>query len=323
MTKPTILLIGAAGQLGQDLIRPLARHADLTLAARRPLDEPSVGHHFIELDLGDFEGLRAAVRSVSPRAIVNAAAYTAVDKAESEPQAAHRINALAPGILAEEATRAGAVLLHYSTDYVFDGASQRPWLETDDTCPLNEYGRSKLAGEQAVLNAGKHFVLRTSWLYGAGGRNFARTILTRWLSGAPLRVVDDQVGSPTSTRSLAEASAQLLAAAFEHGAPWLPERAGVYHATAAGSVSWFGFAREIVKVCARYHETGQDTGMSITPVSSGEFPAPAARPAYSVLDGARLASVLGAPQPTWQAQLSEIARDLSPYPQIAEPQPRA
>jgi len=271
-----ILLTGRQGQVGWELERALAPLGELVATERA------------SLELADADAIRRVVRQAKPDLIVNAAAYTAVDRAESEPELAMRINGAAPGILAEEAKRLGALLLHYSTDYVFDGAKGAPYLESDAPNPLNHYGRSKLAGERAIVASGaRHLILRTSWVYGLRGKNFLLTILARARSGAPLRVVDDQHGTPNWCREIAAATAQIVA---RHA-----DAQGVYHMSAAGETTWHGFA------CAILQEAG--IGTDVQSVTTAEFSAAVARPRYSVLDSAKLAREFGIVLPDWRESL--------------------
>ena len=271
-----ILLTGRQGQVGWELERALAPLGELVATERAGLE------------LADADAIRRVVRQAKPDLIVNAAAYTAVDRAESEPELAMRINGAAPGILAEEAKRLGALLLHYSTDYVFDGAKGAPYLESDAPNPLNHYGRSKLAGERAIVASGaRHLILRTSWVYGLRGKNFLLTILARARSGAPLRVVDDQHGTPNWCREIAAATAQIVA---RHA-----DAQGVYHMSAAGETTWHGFA------CAILQEAG--IGTDVQSVTTAEFSAAVARPRYSVLDSAKLAREFGIVLPDWRESL--------------------
>jgi dTDP-4-dehydrorhamnose reductase len=226
--------------------------------------------------------------------IVNAAAYTAVDRAESEPDAANVANAAAVAVLAEEGKRARALLIHYSTDYVFDGTKDAPYIEEDRPNPLNAYGRSKLAGEQAIHDiGGAHLILRTSWVYSARGRNFLLTIRRLLQEKDELRVVSDQVGAPTSARGLAEATAELLR---RHGAA-LGDMRGIYHATTSGSTSWYGFAREIARL------ERPDSPARIVPIASSEYPTPARRPGNSRLSNEKLLRRFGVALPKWEACL--------------------
>lgn len=280
MSRPTVLLTGSAGQLGFELARTLAVHGDVVACDRAALD------------LEDAGALVSTVRRVRPQLIVNAAAYTAVDRAQSEPERAHAINAVAPGILAEEARRLDAPLIHYSTDYVFDGTADVPYTEDAPTAPLNVYGQSKLAGERAIAAAGAaSVILRTSWVYGMRGSNFLLTI-RRLASGRDeLRIVADQIGVPNWTRALAEATATLVGG----GLPTLAERAGTYHLSATGSASWFDFARAIV---------GDASRPRVVPITTAEYPTPARRPAYGVLGTGKLERTFGIKLGHWREMLA-------------------
>lgn len=249
-----------------------------------------------ELDLARPQAVAERVRAVRPQAIVNAAAYTAVDRAESEPELAGAVNATAPGVLAEEARRLGAYLVHYSTDYVFDGRKHSPYVETDAPAPLSAYGRTKLQGEQAIRAAGaRHAILRSGWIYAERGRNFLLTILGKARSAPRLRVVQDQRGAPTWARDLAQISAALLL----RDQP--PE--GTFHAAAAGETTWLEYAREIVRLAG--------IAVPVEPIASSEYPAAAPRPAYSVLDSTLLARTAGiAPIGAWQERLALMMRTI-------------
>jgi dTDP-4-dehydrorhamnose reductase len=281
-----ILLTGAGGQVGAELARTLA-----PLGQVRAFDRAS-------LDLADPDALVAACREARPALIVNAAAYTAVDRAESEPGLAHAVNGVAPGILAEEARRSGAVLVHYSTDYVFDGSRRSPYREDDPPAPLNEYGRSKLAGERAIAQSGcRHLILRTSWVYGPRGRNFLLTMLSLAREREEIRVVDDQRGAPTSSLFLAGATARALAAIPREGVA-----SGIYHLTAAGQTTWAGFARAIFERAARRPGF---RAPRVVPIPTSGYPAPARRPAYSVLSNRKFTSAFGFAPSAWESQLDE------------------
>ena len=230
------------------------------------------------------------VREAKPQLIVNAAAYTAVDKAEAQPDLAMRINGIAPGVLAEEAKRLGALLVHYSTDYVFDGTKSTAYVEDDAPNPHSVYGRSKLAGERAVQASGcRHLILRTSWVYGPRGKNFFLTIAAKARAGERLRVVDDQRGVPTTSAFLAERTLALIAR----------DASGLLHLVPAGETTWYGFAREIVQLTGSRSE--------VQPIKTGEFPAAARRPANSVLDNRRAAAILGEP-PHWRELLDDVRK---------------
>jgi len=280
-----ILLTGRKGQVGWELARALAPLGEVVAFDREGLD------------LSAPDQIVSVVRAVRPDVIVNAAAYTAVDRAESEPGAALAINAVAAGVLAEEAKRAGALLVHYSTDYVFDGAKDAPYVEEDTPNPLNAYGRSKLAGEHAIHAVGApHLILRTSWVYAARGKNFFMTILRLLREKGALRIVSDQIGAPTWAGALADATAELLR---RHDPSALARMSGTYHATAGGSTSWHGFATEI----ARLEQAVLPRMPSITPIPSSEYPLPAARPKNSRLSGEKLLRCFGVKLPPWEACL--------------------
>lgn len=281
-----ILLTGKNGQVGWELSRALAPLGEITAFDRS------------ELDLAVTDRIVSAVRSVRPHVIVNAAAYTAVDRAESEPDAALAINAVAPGILAEEAKRAGALLVHYSTDYVFDGTKDAPYAEEDPPNPLNAYGRSKLAGEDSIRAVSvPHLILRTSWVYAARGRNFFMTILRLLREKGALRIVSDQIGAPTSAGALADATAELLR---RHDPSALGNMSGTYHATAGGSTSWYGFATEI----AGLEQASLSQMPPILPIPSSEYPLPAPRPKNSRLSNEKLLLRFGVKLPPWEACLA-------------------
>jgi dTDP-4-dehydrorhamnose reductase len=278
-----ILLTGKNGQVGWELVRALAPLGEVIALDRDGLD------------LGVPDQIVSVVRSTRPEVLINAAAYTAVDRAESEPDAAHAINATAVAILAEEAKRAQALLIHYSTDYVFDGTKDTPYIEEDRPNPLNAYGRSKLAGEQAIHSiGGAHLILRTSWVYSARGKNFFLTILRLLKEKKELRVVSDQIGAPTSAQGLADATAEMLRS---HGVATLGDARGVYHATTSGSTSWHGFAREIARV------ERPDSPARIVPIASSEYPTPARRPENSRLSNEKLLRRFGVALPHWEISL--------------------
>ncbi|MCX7167698.1 MAG: dTDP-4-dehydrorhamnose reductase [Rhodocyclales bacterium] len=287
-----ILLTGCGGQLGRELKRSLASLGELVACDRR------------QLDLTDPEALRDAVRSIAPAVIVNAAAYTAVDKAEDEPAVAEAINGVAPGILADEARRLGALLIHYSTDYVFDGAKPTPYTEDDTPAPLAAYGHSKRAGELAIAASGaRHLIFRTSWVYGLHGANFMKTMLRlgrEWNElRTPLRVVGDQIGAPTWTRHLADATALIL------GRRDTPD--GLYHLAAAGETSWHGYAEAIFSEAQRIGLL--DKIPVVHRITSADYPLPAARPANSRLDSTRCQSDFGLALPDWRTGLIDCLAD--------------
>lgn len=293
-----ILVLGSEGQVGWELVRSL-----LPLGGLKALNRQGA-------DLTDPDALRQAVRSCSPDLIVNAAAYTAVDKAEGDTATAMAVNATAPGVLAEEAKRIGALLIHYSTDYVFDGVSDRPYTETDSPAPQSVYGRSKLAGEQAIQEAGcDYLILRTSWVYGVRGHNFMRTILKLAREREHLRIVADQAGAPTWSRWIADATAHIARQAAQRREEGC-FASGIYHLTCTGAATWHEFACEIV---ARYRSLRPESVLAvqtITPISASEYPTPAQRPANSRLDGTRLAGGYGIVAPDWREALTLCMQDL-------------
>jgi dTDP-4-dehydrorhamnose reductase len=277
-----ILITGKNGQVGTELSSFYRSRQDVVLTGRD------------ECDLSNEQSIRDTVRRVKPTVILNAGAYTAVDQAEKEPGLCFAVNAHAPRVLAEEAARLDALLIHYSTDYVFNGEKPAPYLETDPISPLNVYGESKAQGEAAIAEATTRFlVLRTSWVYGAHGKNFLRTMLRLGAERPELRVVDDQLGAPTSAPAIASATARLVEMPLSGG--W-----GIYHMTAAGSTSWYGFARAIFQagaISAQPH---------VQPIPSSAYPTPARRPANSVLSNERFAQTFGFRLPSWQQQLNEV-----------------
>lgn len=277
-----ILLTGKNGQVGWELARALL-----------PLGNVAAFDH-AGLDLADAAAVRRKLDEVRPDAIVNAAAYTAVDRAESEPELASAINAAAPALLAQEAARRGALLIHYSTDYVFDGAKAAPYVETDPTAPLGAYGRSKLAGEEGIRAAGcEHLIFRTSWVYGARGANFLRTILRLAAEREELRVVNDQIGAPTWARLIAEATAHALKQAMRERRD-RAFRSGTYHLAAAGETSWHGFASAIVAGRSGLRVK------AVTPIATADYPLPAPRPANSRLDTGAFRARFGLVLPDWR-----------------------
>ena len=289
---PRILIMGSAGQLGCELQRSFAGLGDIVTVDRDTCD------------LANPEELRALIRGIRPSLLLNAAAYTAVDRAESEPELAHAINATAPGIMAEEARQLDALLVHYSTDYVFDGSGSTPWIEQDTPRPLNLYGASKLAGEQAVAAAGgRYLTFRTSWVYGPHGKNFLFTMLRLGSERDKLSIVEDQVGAPTSSIALADATRTIVDGilAGRFGAP--EEWAGLYHMTCAGSTSWFGFAQAIF---ARAASRLGARSPALTPIGSEAYPTPAQRPRNSVLCNGKLAARFQVTLPAWEAALDAV-----------------
>jgi dTDP-4-dehydrorhamnose reductase len=280
-----ILITGKNGQVGTELARRYESQDDVVLTGRD------------ECDLGSEASIRDVVRRVKPTVIINAGAYTAVDQAEKERSLCFAINATAPRVLAEEAVRLDALLIHYSTDYVFDGTKSGPYVETDPIHPLSVYGESKAAGEAAVAETGcKYLILRTSWVYGAHGKNFLRTMLRLGADRPELRVVDDQIGAPTSAAAIADATVRLVDSA--------PDASGIYHMTAAGSTSWYGFA------CAILSAAMGPTGPRMQPISGSEYPTPARRPANSVLANDKFARAFAFRLPSWQQQLDDVLAEM-------------
>lgn len=289
-----ILLLGGNGQVGRELCRSLAPLGEIVVTSRDGRLEPEGPAE--ALDLSDLGAIARMVGRVRPDVVVNATAYTAVDKAEAERELAFRINAEAPGVLASACAEAGIPLVHYSTDYVFDGQGTSPYREDDPTAPLGVYGESKLAGEEAIRASGvEHLILRTAWVYALHGHNFLRTMLRLAAERDELRVVADQTGSPTPAWLIADVTARLLA----NGAT----DAGTVHLTTAGQCSWHAFAGEIVRLGV---ETGRIARAPvITPITTADYPTPARRPAFSVLDTTRLAQVAGVDLPQWRQALAK------------------
>ena len=302
--KPTILLLGTNGQIGRELNRILPRISDVTALDRS------------RLDISKPNEIRRAIRTFRPEWIINAAAYTAVDRAESEESVARADNAEAPAVMADEAKKNGAVLVHYSTDYVFDGLKKSPYDEADPTNPQNVYGRTKLEGEQAIqLSGAQHLILRTAWVYGTTGRNFLLTILRLATQQGDLRVVSDQIGAPTCSREIAKATAEILSNACARTNLPVPMlgASGLYHLTASGETSWYGFAKAIFEESASlaagtpwFAQTTNNLPLITThvvPINSSEYPTPASRPAYSILSNERLAQTFGIRLSDWRVQL--------------------
>ena len=293
-----ILLIGTTGQIGRELQGTLAPLGTIIPAG-------CVGED-LWVDLAKPETIESAIREAAPDVVINAAAYTAVDQAESEAGLAKHINADAPGVMAEAARRTGALLVHYSTDYVFDGSKKDGYKETDVPNPINSYGRSKLAGERAIeAVGGRYLILRTSWIYGLHGRNFLLTMLSRAKTQASLRVVDDQFGTPNWSRKVAEGTAGILSALDDR-----PERlqsvAETYHLSAQGETSWCRFARAILEI------VGDDPGVvaqKVEAVTTADYPTPAKRPKHSLLDCDKLKRDLGIQLAHWKQSLGDCLRE--------------
>lgn len=287
-----LLLLGANGQVGTELQRSLASVGEVVAATRSGTLADGRGCEVADFDQPDT--LAALLGRIAPDIVVNAAAYTAVDRAETESTAAHRANAETPGVIAEACAARDALLVHYSTDYVFDGSGARPYRPDDATSPLGVYGVSKLAGEQAIRDSGaRHLILRTAWVYAAHGKNFLMTMLRLAGERDELRVVGDQFGSPTSAGLIADTTARLL------GADVVPT--GLHHLTASGQTSWHGFAEAIVQRAAATGRLAR--APRVIAIASSDYPTPARRPAYSVLDCSTLEATLGNPLPTWETGL--------------------
>ena len=294
-----ILLTGVNGQVGHALKTKLTEYEVIALSRE-------------QLDLTKIHDIRRVVREIKPNVIINPAAYTAVDKAESEPELAFAINVTAAQILAEEAARLGAALIHFSTDYVYDGTKKNPYVEHDELNPVSIYGKSKLAGEAAIRAVGlPHLILRTSWVYGAYGKNFLKTILRLAAERDALRIVGDQVGAPTSSESIANAVVQLV----DVWKPTQENQTGIYHLTNKGETSWYGFSCEIVN---QYNVlmSGKDwpalkvNVKNIAAITTADYPTPAARPANSRLNNAKLKQVFDVELPAWPHALQQVMQSL-------------
>ncbi|MDP2761718.1 MAG: dTDP-4-dehydrorhamnose reductase [Sideroxyarcus sp.] len=293
----TILLTGASGQVGWELQRSLAPLGKVVALTRA------------DLDLSQPDAIRQVVREHRPAIIINPAAYTAVDKAESEPELAMAINGTAPGVLADEAHQLGALLVHYSTDYVFDGSQTAPYTEDDKPNPQSVYGQTKLAGEKAIRAVGgKHLILRTSWVYGVHGGNFVRTVLRLAKERDELRIVADQFGAPTWARLLANSTARIVQGwqnrEFDQG------QLGLYHLTAAGRTSWHHYAEEIVRLARQHDPALRDRALTIHGIPTSGYPLPAPRPANSVLATDKIRQVFGLDLPQWQDDLANCIKEI-------------
>jgi len=296
-----ILLFGCGGQVGWELQRSLSVLGELVALDFDTAQNPGR----LCGDFSNLAGLAETVHRVKPDVIVNAAAHTAVDKAETEPALARTVNALAPGVLAAQAQKLDAWLVHYSTDYVFDGSGQSPWREPDATDPLNVYGQTKLEGEQLVGACPKHLIFRTSWVYAARGGNFAKTMLRLAAERDTLSVIDDQIGAPTSAEMLADVTAHALKAALRE-----PALAGLYHCVASGQTSWYGYARYVLgqaQALGWVLKVGPD---QIKPTATASYPTPARRPLNSRLDTARLQDAFGLVMPPWQQGVARMLREI-------------
>jgi dTDP-4-dehydrorhamnose reductase len=293
-----ILLFGMNGQVGWELQRSLAPLGELVALSRNSKDHCG--------DFADPDGLARTVRAIAPDVIVNAAAHTAVDKAESEPELARAINATAPGVLAREAAALGAWLVHYSTDYVFDGGGERPWRETDATGPLSVYGSTKLEGEQLIAQSGcKHLIFRTSWVYGARGGNFAKTMLRLAAERDSLSVIDDQIGAPTGAELLADVTAHAIRSVQRQ-----PELGGFYHLVAEGETSWHGYASFVLNLARQTGVPLKVAADAIKGVPTSEFRTAAKRPLNSRLDCGKLKREFNLNLPHWQVGVERMLTEI-------------
>jgi dTDP-4-dehydrorhamnose reductase len=294
-----ILLLGKNGQVGWELQRALAPLGEVVA-----LDFDSPGP--LSADFSKPESLAATVQAVRPQIIVNAAAHTAVDKCESEPDVARALNAESPAVLAREAQRLGAWLMHYSTDYVFDGSGTTPWVEDSPTGPLSVYGATKLEGEEAIRASGcRHLILRTSWVYAARGGNFAKTMLKLAKERDRLTVIADQIGSPTGADLLADVTAHALRTALQR-----PEVAGTYHAVGDGETSWHGYAQHVIEFARARGEAIKVARDAIAPVPTSAFPTPAKRPANSRMNTHKLRTTFGLTLPSWQTGVDRMLTEV-------------
>jgi len=294
-----ILLIGSSGQVSWELLRCVQPLGEVISASRTPskLLQSQI------VDLADPDSIRHVIREVKPAIVLNAAAYTAVDKAEEEPELAYKVNGTAPGILAEECLRLKALLIHYSTDYVFDGNQTQPYTELDTVNPHSVYGASKLAGEQAIANqGGRYLILRTAWVYGLRGKNFLLTIQRLASTRSELKIVDDQIGAPTWSRMIAQATAHIIAQLYSPLYQLdIEELSGIYHLTCAGQTSWYEFAKAIIAESEKQPR--------VLPIPSRDYPTPASRPAHSVLSNKKLAKTFGVTLPVWNKALKLCLND--------------
>ncbi len=294
-----ILLLGKNGQVGWELQRALTPLGEL-IALDRHAEQGLCG------DLSQLSALQSTLTQLKPDLIVNAAAYTAVDKAESEPDVAHTINALACGVMAEAAQRTGACLIHYSTDYVFDGSGQIHWIETDKTAPLGVYGASKLAGERLIQQSGcRHLILRTSWVYSARGNNFAKTMLRLAQERDTLNVIGDQIGAPTGAELLADVTAQIARTAYQQ-----PEVTGIYHLAASGETSWYHYARFVLEQASRAGVALKVDASAVQAIPSSAYPTPAKRPHNSRLSTYKLAHIFDINLPSWETGVARMLAEI-------------
>ena len=295
-----ILLLGANGQVGHELRRSLAPLGDLVVATRSGALDDGAPCEIADFDVPD--ALPALIHRIAPDVVVNAAAYTAVDRAKSDRDAAFRANAEAPQRIAEACAARDALLVHYSTDYVFDGTGKRPYREEDPTCPLGVYGESKLAGELAIQASGvRHMIFRTAWVYASHGKNFMRTMLRLAAERDELRVIADQIGTPTPASLIADVTAIVLAHPYR--------QSGIWHLTASGETSWYGFAEAIV--AAAHYRGLIAAAPRVVAIATADYPTPAERPAYSCLDTARLVSDFALDLPEWREALAKTLEELA------------
>lgn len=299
-----ILLLGKSGQVGWELQRALSVLGEVVA-----LDRHGAGD--LCGDLSDLQGLAQTVRRVQPQVIVNAAAHTAVDKAEGEPEMARTLNALAPGVLAREALQLGAWLVHYSTDYVFDGSGDRSWLETDRPAPLSVYGQTKLEGEQQIqASACRHLIFRTSWVYAARGGNFAKTMLRLAREREQLSVIDDQTGAPTGADLLADVTAHALRQVLPPVGHNDLVQPGIYHLAAGGETSWCGYARFVLETAAAAGVALKAGPDHVIPIPSSAYPTPARRPHNSRLDTGKLRTTFGLSLPDWRQGVARMLTEI-------------
>jgi len=293
-----ILLFGKNGQVGWELQRSLSSMGRLVA--------PGVDDQELCGDFTHPDGIIQTIHTISPDVIVNAAAYTAVDKAESEPELAHTINVLAPEILAQESRKLGAWLIHYSTDYVFEGNGIKPWKETDPTVPLNVYGSTKLEGEKAIFNSGcQHLIFRTSWVYSARGKNFAKTMIRLAREHDHLTVIDDQIGAPTGADLLADVTIHSIRTALRQ-----PQVSGLYHLAAKGEISWYGYARFILDIVRQAGIKLKVAPESVLPVTTDAVSQPARRPGNSRLDTRKIESTFDLTLPLWQTGVARMLTEI-------------
>lgn len=302
MTMPTVLVLGKNGQIGSALQRRWAEHAGVS------------AHDRTTCDLGNIDQLRDVIRRTRPHVIVNAAAYTAVDRAETDEDACHRINAIAPGIIAEEARTIGACLIHYSTDYVFDGEKATGYREDDPPCPLNAYGRSKLAGDLAILAAGgNHIILRVGWVYGLAGQNFAKTILRLASERDELKIVADQFGAPTSAELIANVTSQVIDRCCGGEGEGCDKNSrqfcGIFNLAPLGRISWHGYALELVRESARQGRPLRIAEDKVIPIASADYPVAATRPKNALLDTNKIRQIFSIDLPAWQADVKRFVTE--------------